>query len=99
MPARFISPDSSVRRSKPEEVVTGRVPLANECEGNACSAVAVTWLEPGYRFENTSPRDIAIEIWFAAKGDCLRSRFSIAAAKTSGWGNLGFCKPYRATYK
>jgi hypothetical protein len=61
--------------------------------------VAVTWLDPGYRFENTGSRDIAIRIWFAAKGDCLLSGFSIAPSRSSGWGNVGFCKPYRATLK
>lgn len=94
-----VSPDGSVRRSHPEEVVEGRAPLASECEGDACGAVAVTWLAPGFRFENTSSRDVAITVWFAAKGDCLRSEFSIAPSKNSGWGNTGFCKPYSATYK
>jgi hypothetical protein len=97
--APLVSPDSSVRRARANEASTGRAPLASECAGDACGAVAVTWLEPGYRFENTGHRDIAIEIWFAAQGDCLRTRFSIAPAKTSGWGNLAFCPPYHATYK
>jgi hypothetical protein len=94
-----VSPDNSVRRSRPEEVSTGRTPLASECEGDACGMVAVTWLDPGYRFENTSSRDIAIRIWFAAKGDCLLSEFAIAPSRSSGWGNVGFCKPYSARYK
>ena len=95
----FVSPDNSVRRSHPDEVVTGRAPLASECEGDACGAVTVTWLDPGFRFENTGSRDIAIRIWFAATGDCLLSQFSIAPGKNSGWGNTAFCKPYSATYK
>ncbi|HEV8355434.1 MAG TPA: hypothetical protein VGQ17_01580 [Gemmatimonadales bacterium] len=98
-PTPVNSPDSSVRRWKLDEVVTGRAPTANECEGDACGAVSVTWLEPGYRFENLGLREVAITIWFALKGDCLRARFSLAPAKTSGWGNTGFCKPYRADYQ
>jgi hypothetical protein len=77
----------------------GRAPLVSECEGDACGVVAVTWLDPGYRFESTSSRHIAIRIWFAAKGDCLLSEFSIAPSRSSGWGNVGFCKPYSARYK
>jgi hypothetical protein len=92
------SPDKSVRRARPDEAVGGRAPLPSECEGDACSAVTVTWLEPGYRFENTGSRSIAIKIWFAAKGDCLLSQFTIAPSKNSGWGNVAFCKPYSARY-
>jgi hypothetical protein len=99
MPRPVVSPDNSVRRSQPDEVSTGRAPLASECEGDACGVVTVTWLDPGYRFENAGRRDIAIRIWFAAKGDCLLSEFSIAPSKSSGWGNVGFCKPYSARYK
>ena len=99
LPRPVVSPDHSVRRSHPDEVSTARAPLASECEGDACDVVTVTWLDPGYRFENTSKRDIAIRIWFAAKGDCLLSEFSIASSKSSGWGNVGFCKPYSARYK
>lgn len=99
VPRPVVSPDNSVRRSRPDEVVTGRAPVPGECEGDACSAVTVTWLEPGYRFENTSSRVVAIKIWFAAKGDCLLSQFTIAPSKNSGWGNVGFCKPYSARYK
>jgi hypothetical protein len=98
-PVPVVSPNHSVRRSQPDEVATGRAPLASECEGEACGVVTVTWLEPGYRFENTGSRDVAIRIWFAAKGDCLLSEFSIAPAKSSGWGNTGFCKPYTAAYR
>jgi WD40 repeat protein len=98
-PLPVVSPNHSVRRSQPDEVSTGRAPLASECEGDACGVVTVTWLDPGYRFENTGSRDVAIRIWFAAKGDCLLSEFSIAPAKSSGWGNTGFCKPYTAAYK
>ena len=94
-----VSPNNSVRRSQPGEVVTGRAPLASECAGDACGVVTVTWLDPGFRFENASSRDIAIRIWFAAKGDCLLSEFAIAPSKNAGWGNVGFCKPYGATYK
>jgi hypothetical protein len=98
-PTPVVSPDNSVRRSRPDEVSAGRAPLASECEGDACGVVAVTWLDPGYRFENTSSRAIAIRIWFAAKGDCLLSEFSIAPSRSSGWGNVGFCKPYSARYR
>ena len=98
-PRPFVSPDNSVRRSRPDEVAAGRAPFASECEGDACGAVAVSWLDPGYRFENTGSREVAIRIWFAAKGDCLLSEFSIAPSKSSGWGNVGFCKPYSARYK
>lgn len=98
-PGPVVSPNNSVRRAKPDEVSAGRAPLASECEGDACGVVTVTWLDPGYRFENTSRRDVAITIWFAAKGDCLLSEFSIAPSKSSGWGNVGFCKPYKAGYK
>jgi len=94
-----VSPDSSVRRSSPAEVVTGRAPLASECEGDACAVVTVAWLAPGYRFENTSSRDVVVRIWFAAQGDCLLSEFAVARSQSSGWGNTGFCKPYRVTYK
>ena len=94
-----VSPNNSVRRSQPGEVVTGRAPLASECAGDACGLVTVTWLDPGYRFENTSGRDVVITIWFAAKGDCLLSEFSIAPSQSSGWGNIGFCKPYGVRYK
>jgi hypothetical protein len=93
------SPDHSVRRSRPDEVSTGRAPLASECRGDACRVVTVTWLAPGYRFENTSPREVAIAIWFASKGDCLLSEFTIAPSKNSGWGNTAFCKPHSARYK
>ena len=98
MPRPVVSPDNSVRRSRPDEVVTGRAPLPSECEGDACSVVTVSWLAPGYRFENTGTRAVAIKIWFAAKGDCLLSQFTIAPSKNSGWGNVGFCKPYSARY-
>jgi len=96
--APIVSPDHSVRRATPDEVSAGRAPLASECVGDACSAVAVTWLDPGYRFENRGRHDVTIQIWFAAQGDCLRSTFTIAPTKSRGWGNTGFCKPYRATY-
>lgn len=99
LPGAVNSPDGSVRRSRPDEVVTGRAPLASECEGDACPVVTVAWLDPGFRFENTSSRDVLIRIWFAAQGDCLLSEFSITRSQNSGWGNTGFCKPYRATYK
>ena len=99
VPRPVVSPDNSVRRSRPDEVVTGRAPLRSECEGDACGAVTVTWLGPGYRFENTGSRAVAIKIWFAAKGDCLLSKFTIAPSKNSGWGNVGFCKPYSARYE
>jgi hypothetical protein len=98
-PPPVVSPDNSVRRSEPDEVSAGHAPFVRECEGDACRVVAVTWLDPGYRFENTSSRDIVIRIWFAANGDCLLSEFSIAPARSSGWGNVGFCKPYSAKYK
>jgi hypothetical protein len=98
-PKPFTSPDGSVRRSTPDEVITGRAPLARECEGDACGRVTVTWLDPGFRFENVGTREIAIRIWYASKGDCLRTEFSIMPGKNSGWGNTGFCKPYSATYK
>ena len=96
--APIVSPNHSVRRAAPEEVSSGRPPIASECAGEACSVVTVTWLDPGYRFENTSRRDVTIQIWFAANGLCLLSTFSIAPMKSSGWGNTGFCKPYRATF-
>ena len=98
VPRPAVSPDNSVRRSRPDEVVTGRAPLRSECEGDACGVVTVTWLGPGYRFENTGSRAVAIKIWFAAKGDCLLSKFTIAPSQNSGWGNVGFCKPYSARY-
>jgi hypothetical protein len=99
LPGPVVSPNNSVRRSRPDEVSTGRAPLPSECAGDACGAVTVTWLDPGYSFENTSGRDVVITIWFAAKGDCLLSEFSIAPSKSRGWGNVGFCKPYSARYK
>jgi hypothetical protein len=98
-PRAFTSPDGSVRRSTPDDVITGRAPLASECGGEACGRVSVTWLDPGFRFENMGTREIAIRIWYASKGDCLRTEFSLAPGKNSGWGNTGFCKPYSATYK
>jgi|SRR5712671_3455124 len=98
-PGPVVSPDNSVRRSRPDEVVMGRAPLRSECEGDACGGVLVTWLDPGFRFQNAGSRDVAIRVWFAAQGDCLRSEFSIAPSKSAGWGNTGFCKPYSATYK
>jgi hypothetical protein len=79
-------------------VSTGRAPLASECVGDACRAVVVTWLDPGYRFENRGRHDVTIQIWFAAQGDCLLSTFTIAPTKSRGWGNTSFCKPYRVTY-
>lgn len=97
--APIVSPDHSVRRANPDEVSSGRAPLKSECEGDACGVVQVAWLDPGYRFTNTGTRDVSIRIWFAANGECLLSQFSIAPTKSSGWGNTGFCKPYRATYK
>jgi hypothetical protein len=98
-PKPVFSPDGSVRRAKPDEISTGRAPLPSECVGDACGVVTVSWLDPGYRFENTSARDVAIEIWFASKTDCLRQEIAIAPGKNSGWGNVGFCKPYTASYK
>ncbi|MGE5232304.1 MAG: hypothetical protein ACM3NS_11225 [Deltaproteobacteria bacterium] len=94
-----VSPDGSVRRARPDEISTGRAPLASECEGNACGAVRVTWLGPGYRFENTSTREVGVTIWFLAKENCARQEIALPAGKDSGWGNVGFCPPYRATYK
>ena len=93
------SPDGSVRRAKPEEISTGRAPLPSECGGDACSAVTVTWLDPGYRFENKSARTVAIQIWFVSKEDCVRQEIGIAPGQSSGWGNVGFCKPYTASYR
>jgi hypothetical protein len=98
-PKQVVSPDGSVRRSQPAEISTGRAPLPSECEGDACGVVTVTWLDPGYRFENTSAREVAIMIWFVAKEDCVRLQIAIPPGKTSGWGNVGFCKPYHAIYK
>jgi len=95
----IVSPNNSVRRARPDEVSTGRAPLPSECDGDACGAVTVTWLDPGYRFLNTGRRDVALTIWFAAKGECLLSEFSIAPSQSSGWGNVGFCKPYHVRYK
>jgi len=95
----IVSPDGSVRRAKPDEISTGRAPLPSECEGAACGVVTVTWLDPGYRFENTSARDVAIKIWFLSKEDCVRQEIAIAPGKNSGWGNVGFCKPYNVSYK
>ncbi len=87
------SPGGGVRRSTPEEVVTARAPLPNECAGSACRAVTVEWLNPGFMFTNNNgSRSVAIEIWFALKGDCIRARFTIAPYKSSGWGNTGYCK-------
>jgi hypothetical protein len=88
-----------VRRATTDEISTGRAPLPSECEGDACGAVSVTWLDPGYRFENTSAREVAITIWFVAKEDCVRQRIAIPPGKNSGWGNLGICKPYHVIYK
>jgi hypothetical protein len=98
-PKPVFSPDGSVRRAKPEEVSTGRAPLPSECEGDACGVVTVTWLDPGYRFENTSAREVAIKIWFVSKEDCVRQEIAVAPGKNSGWGNVGFCKPYTVSYK
>jgi hypothetical protein len=98
-PRPVVSPDGSVRRAKPDEISTGRAPLPNECEGDACGVVTVAWLDPGYRFENTSAREVAIAIWFVSKEDCVRQEITIAPGKDSGWGNVGFCKPYHASYK
>jgi hypothetical protein len=98
-PQPIVSPDGSVRRAKPDEISTGRAPLPSECEGEACGVVTVTWLDPGYRFENTSARDVAIKIWFLSKEDCVRQEISIAPGKNSAWGNVGFCKPYLVSYK
>jgi hypothetical protein len=93
------SPDGSVRRAKPEEISTGRAPLRNECEGEACGVVTVTWLDPGYRFQNTSAREVAIKIWFVSTEDCVRQEIAIGPGKNSGWGNVGFCRPYHVSYK
>ena len=98
-PQPVLSPDGSVRRARPEEISTGRAPLPGECEGDACSVVTVTWLDPGYRFENTSSRPVSIKIWFVAKTDCVRQEIAIAPGKNSGWGNIGFCKPYHVSYQ
>ena len=98
-PQPVFSPDGSVRRAKPEEISTGRAPLPSECEGDACGVVTVTWLDPGYRFENTSAREVAIKIWFVSKEDCVRNEITIAPGKNSGWGNVGFCKPYQVSYR
>lgn len=98
-PAPVLSPDGSVRRAKPDEISTGRAPLPAECEGDACGVVTVTWLDPGYRFDNTSTRAVGIRIWFLSKEDCVRQEIAIAPGKSSGWGNIGFCKPYRVSYK
>lgn len=97
--APIVSPNHTVRRANPDEISSGRAPLQSECEGDACRAVQVAWLDPGYRFTNTGTRDVSIRIWFAANGECLLSEFSVAPTKSSGWGNTGFCKPYRAAYK
>jgi hypothetical protein len=93
------SPDGSVRRARPGEISTGRAPLPSECEGDACGVVNVTWLDPGYRFANTSVRHVIIRIWFVAKEDCVRQAIDLEPGKSSGWGNVGFCKPYRASYE
>jgi hypothetical protein len=98
-PKPVFSPDGSVRRAKLEEISTGRAPLPSECEGDACGVVTVTWLDPGYRFENTGTREVAIKIWFVSKEDCVRQEITLAAGKTSGWGNVGFCKPYTVSYR
>jgi hypothetical protein len=94
-----VSPDGSVRRARPGEISTGRAPLPSECEGDACGVVNVTWLDPGYRFANTSMRHVVIKIWFVAKEDCVREAIDLAPGKNSGWGNVGFCKPYGASYE
>lgn len=98
-PTPVVSPDGSVRRAEPDEISTGRAPLPSECKGAACDVVSVTWLDPGYRFENTSAREVAIKIWFVSKEDCVRQEITIAPRKNSGWGNIGFCKPYSVSYK
>lgn len=95
----IVSPDGSVRRARPGEISTGRAPLPSECEGDACGVVNVTWLDPGYRFANTSARHVTIKIWFVAKEDCVRQAIELEPGKSSGWGNVGFCKPYRASYE
>src|SRR5512136_2354781 len=71
-PQPVFSPDGSVRRAKPEEISTGGAPLPSECEGDACRVMTVTWLDPGYRFENTSTKPVSIKIWFLSKTDCVR---------------------------
>jgi len=91
------SPDGSVRHAKPEEISTGRAPLRSECVGNACDSVTVTWLDPGYRFENRTARLVHIVIWFLADKDCARQRIELAPRSSSGWGNVGFCKPYHVS--
>jgi len=91
------SPDSSVRRAKTEEISTGRAPLRSECAGNACESVTVTWLDPGYRFENRTARLVHILIWFLSDKDCARQRIDLKPRSTSTWGNVGFCKPYHAS--
>ena len=91
------SPDSSIRRAKTEEISTGRAPLRSECAGNACDSVTVTWLDPGYRFENRTARLVHILIWFLADKDCARQRIELKPRSTSTWGNVGFCKPYRVS--
>src|SRR5712692_696052 len=90
----IVSPNNSVRRARADEVSTGRAPLPSECDGDACGAVTVTWLDPGYRFLNTGRRDVALTIWFAAKGECMLSEFFIAPSQSPGWGNVGFCNPH-----
>src|SRR5436190_18986013 len=55
--APIVSPDHSVRRATPDEVSAGRPPLASECVGDACSAVADSCLDPGYRLQNRGRHD------------------------------------------
>lgn len=95
----LVSPDNSVRKARPEEISAGRAPAPEECVGDACQSLAVTWLAPGYRFENRGSRPAHVLIWFLVDSNCARQAIEVDPGQTSGWGNAGFCKPYHASFE